>query len=68
MAELRFRSDEEKDAENQRKHGVGFEEVSTVFAEEYALLLDVPDHSEAEDRFVLLGLSAVIRIPLVCYC
>lgn len=62
MAEPRFEWDPRKNAANKRKHGVSFEEAQTVFADEHALLLDDPDHSEAEDRFILLGLSAAFRI------
>jgi len=63
----RFGWDPRKDAENRRKHGVSFEEAKTVFADEYALLLEDPDHSAAEDRFILLGLSAAFRVVLVVY-
>ena len=61
---LRFEWDDGKEALNRRKHGVGFEEAMTVFADEHALLIDDPEHSEAEDRFVLLGLSASLRTLL----
>jgi uncharacterized DUF497 family protein len=63
VAELRFEWDDRKDAENQRKHSVSFEEARTVFYDDRALLRDDPD--EQEDRFVLLGLSATLR-TLVC--
>lgn len=59
MAELRFEWDPAKSATNARKHGVSFEEAEGVFADDRALLIDDPDHSETEERFVLL---AVIRI------
>jgi len=65
---LRFEWDDGKEALNRRKHGVGFEEAMTVFADEHALLIDDPEHSEAEDRFVLLGLSASLRTLVVCHC
>lgn len=58
MTELSFRWDPAKDTVNRRKHGVSFEEAATVFYDESALLIDDPDHSADEDRFVLLGLSA----------
>ncbi len=58
MAELRFEWDPRKSTANQRKHGVSFEEASTVFYDESSLLIADPDHSYAEDRFVLLGLSS----------
>ena len=52
---------------NRRKHGISFDEAETAFSDERALLLDDPDHSSAEDRFVLLGLSAALRILLVSH-
>lgn len=67
MAALQFEWDPRKDAENQRKHGMSFEEARTVFADEFALLLDDPDHSAAEDRFILLGLSASFRALVVVH-
>jgi uncharacterized DUF497 family protein len=68
MADLRFSWDQRKNAANRRKHGVSFEEAMTVFSDESALLLDDPDHSDKEDRFVLLGLSASLRTLVVCHC
>ena len=68
MPDLEFEWDPRKDAANRRKHGVSFEEAATVFTDENALLVDDPDHSEAELRFVLLGLSAALRTLLVCHC
>ena len=68
MAKLRFDWDPRKDSANQRKHGVSFEEALTVFSDERALLIDDPDHSDDEDRFALLGLSANLRILVVCHC
>jgi|ERR1043166_71916 uncharacterized protein (DUF4415 family) len=58
MSELRFAWDPRKAAQNLRKHGVSFSEAETVFSDERALLIDDPDHSEEEDRFLLLGLSS----------
>jgi uncharacterized DUF497 family protein len=51
-----------------RKHGVCFEEARTVFFDENAKVIDDPDHSESEDRFVLLGVSSALRLLLVCHC
>ncbi len=68
MGELRFEWDEAKDAANRRKHGVSFEEGASVFYDENALLLADPDHSEEEDRFVLLGLSVRLRTVVVSHC
>ena len=67
MAAPRFAWDPRKDAENRRKHGLSFEEAQTVFADEHALLLDDPDHSATEERFILLGLSAAFRIVVVVH-
>jgi len=39
------------------KHGISFEEAQTVFLDENARLIDDPDHSLDEERFVLLGFS-----------
>jgi hypothetical protein len=68
VAELSFEWDERKDAQNQRKHGVSFEEARSVFYDEHALLIADPDHSEHEERFILLGLSSALRILVVCHC
>ena len=67
MPAPRFEWDPRKDALNQRKHRVSFEEASSVFADEYALLLDDPDHSAAEERLLLLGLSAAFRVLVVVH-
>lgn len=64
---MRFAWDDEKAAENLRKHGVSFEEGSTVFADENARMKHDPDHSQREDRFILLGFSARLRLLVVCH-
>lgn len=68
MEELRFQWDEAKNVANRKKHGVSFEEGATVFYDDNALLIDDPDHSEAEDRFLLMGLSAQLRSLVICHC
>ena len=65
---LRFEWDPRKAAVNLRKHGVSFDDAQTVFADENAKLIDDPDHSEEEDRFVLLDLSSSLRLLVVCHC
>jgi hypothetical protein len=65
---LRFEWDPKKAAANLRKHGVRFEDAQTVFADGNAKLIDDPDHSEEEDRFILLGLSSSLRLLVVCHC
>ena len=67
MAELRIEWDPTKAAQNRRKHGVSFEEAKEVFFDERALLCDDPDHSELEDRFVLLGMSGKLRALVVVH-
>ena len=68
MAGIRFEWDPLKAAANLTKHGISFEEAETVFADEAALLIDDPDHSTEEDRFILLGLSVRLRVLLVVHC
>ena len=68
MKRLRFEWDERKATANRRKHGVSFAEARTVFYDENALMRPDEGHSEDEDRFVLLGLSAQLRTPVVCHC
>ena len=68
MSELRFEWDERKGAKNKRKHGVSFDDAATVFSDDQAVLIDDPDHSDHEDRFVLLGLSASLRTLVVTHC
>ena len=68
MKDIYFDWSEAKNQANVRKHGVSFEEAKSVFFDEFALLLADPDHSEDEDRFVLLGLSVKLKLLLVCHC
>jgi len=65
---LKFSWDENKALMNQQKHGVSFEEAKTVFYDDYARLIADPDHSQQEERFLLLGLSEQLRLLLVCHC
>jgi len=68
MKSLRFEWDQEKSLENQRKHGVSFGEAQTVFFDENAVEFYDDEHSEWEDRFLLLGISSKMRVLLVCHC
>lgn len=68
MTHLRFEWDAAKAASNFKKHGVGFDEARTAFADERAKLIDDPDHSADEERFILLGLSASLKLLVVCHC
>lgn len=60
----RFEWDPRKADSNARKHGVGFEEASTVFGDPFSLLKPDPDHSNGEERYLVLGMS-LQRRPLV---
>ena len=68
MAELRFVWTPAKARANQRKHGVSFEEAQTAFLDENAKVYFDPDHSDTEDRFILLGISFQLRVLIVCHC
>ena len=68
MSDLGFAWDARKETQNRRKHGVSFIEAETVFSDEHALLVDDPEHSDQEDRFALLGLSAKLRTLVVVHC
>lgn len=68
MRHLRFEWDDRKSVQNERKHGVSFAEAQSVFSDENAVEFFDPDHSEDEDRFILLGVSAQLRVLVVCYC
>lgn len=67
MAEFEFVWDEAKARSNAKKHGVSFDEAQSAFADERARVIDDPDHSDDEDRFILLGLSAKPRLLVVVY-
>ncbi len=67
MEKLRFEWDPNKAKTNIEKHGIGFEEAATVFADEQAVLFDDPDHSEDENRSILLGFSAMAKMLIVCH-
>jgi uncharacterized DUF497 family protein len=68
MNRLRFEWDENKNRENKKKHRVSFEDARTVFLDENAIRYFDPDHSEDEDRFLMLGMSYTLRILVVCHC
>jgi len=57
MSDLSFEWDPQKNKANFKKHAVSFEEAKTVFTDEYARLIADPDHSDIEERFILLGTS-----------
>jgi len=68
IMDIQFEWDESKSRLNKRKHGVSFDEAQTVFLDENAIRFFDPDHSENEDRFLMLGISFQLRILVVCHC
>ena len=65
---ISFLWDPKKNTTNIKKHGVSFSEAQTIFYDENAIKYYDPDHSEDEDRFIMLGLSTQLRILVVCHC
>lgn len=68
MKKLIFEWDKKKEKANIKKHGVSFEEARTAFYDEFAMQYFDPDHSEEEDRFILLGTSHKLNTLIVCHC
>lgn len=68
MIDLQFEWDPAKAAANLKKHGVGFDEARSVFSDERAKIIADPEHSDDEDRFILLGLSIRLKLLVVCHC
>jgi uncharacterized DUF497 family protein len=65
--DLRFEWDEAKAAANLAKHGVSFDEAQTVFGDPRTVTIFDDQHSDAEDRFIDIGMSANGRILVVVY-
>ena len=68
MNSLKFEWEPRKASANLKKHGISFEEAKSVFYDESARLISDPDHSDDEERFILLGVSHSLRLILVCHC
>jgi uncharacterized DUF497 family protein len=68
VGNIEFAWDRRKARSNLARHGVAFEEAQTVFGDESARLIDDPDHSGEEERFVLLGYSIQARCLIVSHC
>jgi hypothetical protein len=64
---INFEWDQNKAEENLRKHKVSFQEAKTVFYDDNARLIADPDHSQNEERFLLLGLSSQLRFLTVSH-
>ena len=68
MDMIRFEWDPNKNEINKKKHKISFEEAQTVFYDTQALVIDDPDHSQEEERFIILGLSRKANLLVVCHC
>jgi hypothetical protein len=64
----KFEWDENKNQENIKKHGISFEEAVSVFSDVDSLTLFDEDHSDEEDRFLIIGFSFKLRLLVVCHC
>ena len=60
--------DEKKNRDNIVNHKVSFQEAETVFYDPNAKIIHDPDHSFAEDRFIILGISKLLKLLIVCHC
>ncbi len=68
MELIKFEWDENKNEINKKKHKISFDEAKTVFYDDNALLIDDPEHSEQEERFIILGTSSKANLLVVCHC
>ncbi len=68
MKTTSFVWDENKEEENLKKHKISFIEAQTVFIDPNARMIFDPEHSEEEDRFILLGISSALKLLVVCHC
>lgn len=64
---MRFEWDNTIADSNFEKHGVSFDEASSVFYDSYARIIPDPEHSEDEDRFIILGISKHAKVLTTCY-
>ena len=63
-----FDWDNTKNLTNIEKHGISFVDAVSVFDDEFAILFDDPDHSTYEERFLIIGYSAIGKICIVSHC
>ena len=66
--DILFDWDENKAKINEQKHGVTFLEAMTIFKDDNAVIMDDEEHSEDEERFILLGISKQSNLLMVCHC
>ena len=63
-----FDWDNNKNITNINKHGISFKEAATVFSDKNAVEIDDTEHSQHEDRFLIIGRSRKLRLLVVCHC
>ena len=68
MYDIKFEWDQKKNRINISKHGISFEEATTVFADENAVIFDDPEHSLSEERFLIIGASRARKLFIVSHC
>jgi len=68
MNDVRFEWDDNKNEINIQKHNISFVEAMTVFDDDNALYKSDADHSQEEERFIILGISKNLRLLVVCHC
>lgn len=68
MDKINFEWDKNKNALNQSKHKISFDEASSVFYDDNAILFDDPNHSKQEERFIIIGISEYANLLVVCHC
>jgi uncharacterized DUF497 family protein len=68
MKYIQFEWDPSKNDTNIKKHQISFDEAKTAFYDPNARIIDDPEHSDSEDRFILLGLSQNLNLLIVCHC
>ena len=67
MSDLRFEWDPAKAAANYKKHGISFDEAKTSFLDQFARIIADPEHSEDEQRLILLGLSIKLNVLVISH-
>jgi len=68
MSNINFSWDDNKNSSNIEKHKISFDEAKSVFFDENARLISDPEHSEDEERFIILGMSELYNVLLVAHC
>jgi hypothetical protein len=68
MESIIFEWDENKNEINKKKHGLSFETAKEVFYDDDAILFDDPDHSDGEERFLIIGMTESSKICIVSHC